>query len=92
MEEDLKVLNVEYLSNCLLDPTHISKFSLECQTILYKSFKWRCFQMEDNLKILKLEYLSNCFLDHNQILNLSLDYQTIFWNPSNEDDLHWKTT
>ena len=48
--------------------------------------------MEDDLKILKVEYLMNHLLDPTQILNLSLDDQTIMLNPSNEDELPWKTT
>ena len=39
MEEDFKVLKVEYLSNHLWDPTQILNFSLDDQTIMYKSFK-----------------------------------------------------
>jgi hypothetical protein len=34
MEEDLKILKVEYLSNSLLDPTQILNFSLDDQTVL----------------------------------------------------------
>ena len=41
MEDDLKILEVEYLSNHLLDPTQILNLSLDDQTILYKFFKWR---------------------------------------------------
>ena len=41
MEDDLKILKVEYLSNHLLDRTQISKLSLNDQTIVYKFFKWR---------------------------------------------------
>ena len=63
MEDDLKLLKVEYLSDPLLDHAQILNLSLECQTILYKSFKWRQLPMEDNLKILKVEYLSNHLLD-----------------------------
>ena len=73
MEDNLKILKVEYLSNHLLDPTQILNLSLYDQTLLYKSFKWRRPPMEDNLKISKVEYLSNPLLDHAQILNLRLD-------------------
>ena len=41
MEDDLKILKVDYLSNCLLDHTKISNLSLYDQTIFCKSFKWR---------------------------------------------------
>jgi hypothetical protein len=47
---------MEYLSNHLLDLTHILNLSLDDQTI-----------NEDDLKILKVEYLSYCLLDHTQI-------------------------
>ena len=66
MEEDLKILKVEYLSNHL---------SLDDKTMFYKSLKSRLPPMEDDLKILKVEYLSNCFLYYNQILKLSLEDQ-----------------
>ena len=82
MEDDLNLLKVEYLSNRLLDHAQILNLSLECQTLLYKSFKWRRLPMEDEPKILKVEYLSNCLLDHTQILNLNLDDQTIFFKSS----------
>ena len=71
MEDDLKILKVEYLSNGLLDHTQILNLSSDNQAILSKSSKWRWPPMEDNLNILKVEYLSNRFLDHTQILNLS---------------------
>ena len=52
MEDDLKILKIEYLSNYLLDNTQILNSSLEDQTIFYKSFKYRRHQMEDDLNIL----------------------------------------
>ena len=79
MEDDLKVLKVEYLSNQLLYHPPILNLSSDDQTIFYNALQIRCPQMEDDLKILKVEYLSNPFLDHNQILNLSLDYHTLFY-------------
>ena len=39
MEDDLKILKVEYLSNHLLDHAQILNLSLVDQTIFYKSFK-----------------------------------------------------
>ena len=93
MEEDLKILIVEYLSNHLLDHAQILKFSWDDQTRFYKSLEWRRPPMDDDLKIVKVAYLSNHLLDHTQILNLSLYDQTIFcksfkwrWTPM-EDDL-----
>ena len=38
MEVDLKILQVEFLSNCLLDHTQILSLRLDEQTIFYKSF------------------------------------------------------
>ena len=63
MEDDLKILKVEYLRNHLLDHTQILNLSIDDQTIFYKFFKSRRPPMEDNLKILKVEYISNHCLD-----------------------------
>jgi hypothetical protein len=41
MEEDLKVLKVEYLSNHLLNHTQILNLILDDQTIFFKSLKRR---------------------------------------------------
>ena len=57
MEDDLKILKVEYLSNHLLDHTQIFNLSFYDQTIFCKSFKWRRPPMEDDLKILKVDFL-----------------------------------
>ena len=70
MEDDLKILKVEYLRNQLLDQTQILNLGLFDQTIYYKSFKWIRPPMDDDRKILKVEYLSNRLLDHTKILNL----------------------
>ena len=51
IEDDLKILKEEYLSNQLLDHTQILNFSLDNQTIFYKYFKWRQPPQEDDLKI-----------------------------------------
>ena len=53
MEDDLKILKVEYLSNHLLDHTQILNLSWDDQTIFYKSFKWRRPPMDDDLKYSK---------------------------------------
>ena len=79
MEDDLKILKVEYISNHLLDHAKISNLIWDDQTIFYKSLNWRRPPMEDYLKILKVEYLSNHVLDHAQILNLSEDELSIFF-------------
>ena len=59
MEDDLKILKVEYLSNHWLDLTRIWNLRLGDQTKLYKCVKWRQPRIEDDLKILKMVYLSN---------------------------------
>ena len=81
MEDDLKILKVEYLSNLLLDLTQILNLSLYDQTIFYKSLTWRRPSMEDDLKVSKLEYFSNRLFDHTQILNLCFNYKTSFTDP-----------
>ena len=72
MEDDLKISNVEYLSNHWSDDFQILNLNLDDQSKAYKYLKWRWPLMEDNLKILKVKYLSNHWSDHTQILNLSL--------------------
>ena len=79
MEDDLKILKVEHLSNHLFGHTQILKLSLYDKTRFYESIKWRRPQMEDDLKQLKVEYLSNYLLEHTKILELSLYDQTIFY-------------
>ena len=76
MEDDLKILKVEYLRNQLLDHTQILNLSIVDQTIFYAFLKWRRPPMEDDLKILKVEYLSNQSSDLPQIFNLSSGDQT----------------
>ena len=69
MEDNLKMLKVEYISNHLLDHTQILNLILDDQTIFYKCLTLRQSPMEDNLKIFKVEYLSDHLLDHSQICN-----------------------
>jgi hypothetical protein len=71
MEDDLKILKVEYLSNTLLDHGQILNLSSDDHTIFYKSLKWRQPPMEEDLKILIVEYLGNHLLDYAQILKFS---------------------
>ena len=66
MEDELKILKVEYLCNHLLDPTQISNLSLFKQTMLYKFPTCRRPPREVDLKILKVEYLSNHLFDPTQ--------------------------
>ena len=78
MEDDLKILKVEYISNHLLDHAQILNSSSDHILKIIKvkmTSKGRRPTMEDNHKILKVKYLSNHLLDPTQILNLSLDYQ-----------------
>jgi hypothetical protein len=70
MENDIKILNVGYLSNHWSDLIQILNLSLGDQTKVYRSFRLKMTPMEDDLKILKVEYLSNYWLDLIQILNL----------------------
>jgi hypothetical protein len=51
MEDDIKILKVEYLMNQWLVHTQILILSLEHQTKFYRSFKWRQTSIEDDLKI-----------------------------------------
>ena len=69
MEDNLKILKVEFLINRLLDYTQFSNLDVCDQTKFFKYFKWRRPHLEDNLKILKVEYLNNNLLDPTQILN-----------------------
>ena len=55
MEDDLKILKVDYLSNNLLDHTQILNLSLYDQTIFFKSFKRWQPPMEEDLKLSKVE-------------------------------------
>ena len=89
IEEDFKILKVEYLRNHLLDQTQILNLGLDNQTIFYKSLKERWPPMEENLKILKVEYLRNHLLDQTLILNLGSDDQTVFYKSLKE---RWKKT
>ena len=50
MEDDLKILKVEYLTNHLLDPTQILNLSLDDHIILYNFIKWRQPPTEDDLQ------------------------------------------
>ena len=83
MEDDLKILKVEYLSrwpknikSCvsqqpLIGSSSNFKLKLRGPNQNLKCLKWRRPPMEDDLKILKVEYLSNHWSDLPQILNLS---------------------
>ena len=49
-EDYLKILKVEYLSNCFLDHTQILNLDSGDQSKVFKYFKWRQPSMEENLK------------------------------------------
>ena len=87
MEEDLKISNVEYLSNHWLHLTKILNIILGDQKKLYKSFKW--IQMEDDVKILKGEFHINQLLDLSQIWSLLWGAHIKCYKTSNCDDLKW---
>jgi hypothetical protein len=50
MEDDLKILNVEYLSNHWSDLVQILNLGYGDQTKVYRSFRLRISTMEDDLK------------------------------------------
>ena len=54
MEDDLKKLNVEYLSNHWLDVIQILNLSKGDLTKVYRSLKMKTTPTEDDLRILKL--------------------------------------
>ena len=70
-EEDLKILNEEYLKNHWSDLIQILNLSSGDQTKVYRSLTLKVTLMEDDLKILNAQYLSNHWSDLIQILNLS---------------------
>ena len=90
MEDDLKLLKVEYLHNYWLDLPQIFNLSRVDQTKIEYCLKWRWPPMEDNLKILNVEYLNKYWSDLPQILNLSLGNQTKIENCLKWDNLQWK--
>ena len=84
MEDDLKILKVEYLSNHSSDPPQILNLSSVDQT---KILEMKTISNGVDLKILKVEYLSNHSSDSPWILNLSLWDQAEMINAWNDDDL-----
>jgi hypothetical protein len=54
MEDDLKILKTEYISNHWSDLSQILNLSLGNQTKIKYCLKWRQPPMEDDLKILKV--------------------------------------
>ena len=76
MEDYLKILKVEYLSNHWLDLTQILNLSLGDHTKIEHCLKWRQHPMQEDLNRLKVEYHSNHWSDLLQILNFSLEDKT----------------
>ena len=54
IEDDLKIVKVEYLSNHLLGHTQILKLGLDDQTIFYKFLKQRRPSMEDDFNACRI--------------------------------------
>ena len=92
MEEDLKILKVEYLSNHWSELPHKFWINFRGPNKRKQCLKWRRPPMEDNLKILNADYLSNHWLDLPQISNLGSGDHTRMKDDLNEDDLQWKMT
>ena len=82
MDDDLKMLKGEYLSNHWLYLLQISNLSLEDQTKINVVMEFEMKTTSDrppmdyDRKILKVEYLSNHWSDLRNFSNLSLGYQT----------------
>ena len=87
MEDDLKILKVEYLNNHWSDFPQILNLSSGDQTEIKKCLNQRLPPMEDDLKIFKVEYLSNHWPDLVQIWNSSSGDQTKIQNAWNEDNI-----
>ena len=82
MEDDLKIIKLDYLSNHLLDHTQILNLSCDNQPVFYKTFKWRWPTIEDVIKILKAKYLSNYF----SLYDKTIPYKTLKWRQTPTKD------
>jgi hypothetical protein len=87
MEDHIKLLKVEYLSNHWLYVPQRLSWRIGDQTKHNKLFHWRQPQKEDDLQILKVEYLSNKWSDLPQILNLHNHTNQNKFISCNEDNL-----
>ena len=85
MEEDFEILNVEYLSNHLLDYTQILNLSLDGHSQFLKMKTTSNGRQPQNVKSGRSQ--QPLTMDYTQILNLSLDDQPYFTNHWNKDDL-----
>ena len=107
-EDDLKILKVEYLSNCLLDHTRMLNLSLDDRTI---PFQWKTISnerqppMKENLQWKTTsngrQFPMEDFLQRKTTSNgkRSPMEDDLLWKttsngrqPPVEDDLQWKTT
>ena len=61
IEDDLKILKVEYLRNCSLDHTQILNLSLDDQTIVWKILQMKTTSNGRQPK--NMEYISNNCMD-----------------------------
>ena len=77
MENDLKILKVEYLSNHWSDLPQLLNLSLEDKTKIKNCCTWIQPPLEDNLKILKVKYLRNLLIGSYSNLKLKLQLNTI---------------
>ena len=91
MEDNLKILKVEYLSNHWPDLSQILNLSIGNWTKI-TCLNGRRPPVEEEPKVLKLEYLSNNRSGFPQIWDLSSEDQTKIQNALNEDNLQWKTS
>ena len=89
VQDDLKILKVEWLGNHWSDLSLILNLnSWEQPWIKIKiTYTGRQTTAEDDLKILKVEYFRNLWLDLPQISNLSWRDQTKIKYAWKEDDL-----
>jgi hypothetical protein len=75
MENHLKILHVEYISNQWSDLIQILNLSKRDQTKVYKSFLLKTTPMEDDLEILKVEPLVGSY--PNSKLNIRCPNQSL---------------
>ena len=76
MEDNLKILKVEYISNHLFDLPQLINLSLKDQ--IENCCKSRWTTIEDDLKMFKVEYLSSHLFYPPQLLNLNLGDLDLF--------------
>jgi hypothetical protein len=90
MEDDLKLLKVEYLHNHWSDLPQIFYLSRVNQTEIEYCLKWRRPRKEDNLKNIEYTISQQTLIRSPQILNLSLGDQTKIENCLKWRQPSWK--